>query len=109
MALLILLACCNFNPNAAKNIDDWTIESMSVNEETIKPGENHKEAIQFTFKQDGIGVIKGDNVSSDIKWTIEDDTVSFGDDNTTIKGTLKDDKLYVEKYGGDVDLVMVRK
>ena len=108
LASLFIIADCNFNPNAAKIVGDWIIETMSINGEVINPEEKQKDAIQFTFKQDGTGVIKGDSVSADMKWTIEDDTVSFGNDNTTIKGTLKEDKLYVDKYGGDLDLVMAR-
>lgn len=82
---------------------------MSINGETVKPGDNQKDAISFTFNQDGTGKIKGDGSSVDMKWTLDNDTVSFGDDKTTIKGTLKDDKLYVDQYGGDANLVMVRE
>lgn len=109
MMALLMLTSCNLNPNAAKIVGTWKIESMSIKGETINPEGNQKDAIQFTFNQDGTGKIKGDTSEADMKWTLDDDTVSFGDDKTTVKGTLKDDKLYVEKYGGDADLVMVRK
>ena len=104
----LFLCSCNINPNAAKIVGDWKIETMSINGETVKPGDNQKDAISFTFNRDGTGKIKGDGASVDMKWTLENDTVSFGDDKTTIKGTLKDDKLYVDQYGGAANLVMVR-
>ena len=61
MFVIMMLFLCsgNINPNAAKIVGDWKIETMSINGETVKPGDNQKDAISFNFNQDGTGKIKG--------------------------------------------------